>query len=561
MNNCGTLHGLIPIGCSWLKTAVMTICIGMVAIPALAWASPPPDDARRPTAAGQPGVANEVLFDALARLEKSTKQFQSVNPELSRRFAVTLTAREALAAMDEGLLTSAEYVDILIERIEAHPEINAFIHLDTEGAGAAAEEADELRAAGDIQGPLHGLPIVLKDSINTAVMPTTAGTPALEGNQPTVNAPVVQTLVDAGAIVLGKTNLHELSAGFTNNNAFTGSTSNPYALERIPGGSSGGNGAALAAAFAPLAIGEDTGGSVRVPAALTGTMGFRPSTGRYSRAGVVPLSSTLDTLGPMGRDVRDLALADAVITGESMGLEPITVSELRIGVPKAFFRENLDFTVEWAFARVVRRLERAGATLVPADIPQAGEPSLQAFQAISFFEAPRELGAYLAEQDTGVMLEELVGMIASPDVAGLFELAASGAVTEDQYMQVINEALPGLRGLYSEYLEVNDLDVVIYPTTILPAARIGEDETVTINGQPVPTFEAYLHNTHYTPVIGAPTLSLPLGQTREQLPAGGMDIAGRQGDDRRILAVGHAISQILPRVRPPGEIRPRPFPF
>ncbi len=561
MNRNRTLQRILLACRRWQEAAVMTVCTGLVAIPALVWAESPSDNARKATAATQPGVVNEALFDALARLEKSTKQFQSVNPELSRRFAVTLTAREALAAMDEGLLTSAEYTDILIERIEAHPEINAFIHLDVEDARAAAEKADELRAAGDIQGPLHGLPIVLKDSINTVDMPTTAGTPALEGYQPAANAPVVQALLNAGAIVLGKTNLHELSAGFTTNNAFTGSTSNPYDFERIPGGSSGGNGAALAARFTPLAIGEDTGGSVRVPAALTGTMGFRPSTGRYSRTGVVPLSSTLDTLGPMGRDVRDLALADAVITGEPMGLEPIAIPDLRIGVPRAFFRENLDHSVEWAFARVLRRLERAGATLVPADIPQAGEPSLQAFQAISFFEAPRELGAYLAEQGTGVTLEDLVGMIASPDVAGLFELAASGVVTEEQYMQVMNEALPGLRGLYSEYLDANDLDVVIYPTTILPAAHIGDDETVTINGQPVPTFEAYLRNTHYTPVIGAPTLTLPMGQTREQLPVGGMDIAGRPGDDRRVLAVGHAISQILPRVRPPRDIRPRPFPF
>lgn len=545
----------------WRETAVITICAGLVAFPALVWAESPPDHPGKPAAGGQPGIVNEVLLDALARTSGTTKQFQSVNPDLSRRFAVTLTAREALAAMEEGLMTSSEYVDILIDRIESYPGINAFVHLNKEGARAAAAEADELRNAGDIQGPLHGLPIVLKDSINTEGMPTTAGTPALEGFQPTANAPVVQALLDAGAIVLGKTNLHELSAGFTTNNFHTGPTRNPYDFERIPGGSSGGNGAALAARLAPLAIGEDTGGSVRVPAALTGTMGFRPTTGRYSRAGVVPLSSTMDTLGPMGSDVRDLALADAVITDAPMGLEPVAVSELRIGVPEAFFRTNLTFPVEWAFARVLRRLERAGATLVPADIPQAGEPSLQAFQAISFFETSGELEAFLAEQGTGVTLEDLVEMIASPDVAGLFELAASGVVTEDQYMQVIDEALPGLRGLYSEYLDDNDLDVVIYPTTILPAAHIGDDETVTINGQPVPTFEAYLHNTHYTPVIGAPTLTLPMGQTREQLPVGGIDIAGRQGDDRRVLAVGHAISQILPRVRPPREIRPRPFPF
>ncbi len=500
------------------------------------------------------------MVSAPSHAEQQDHPFDTPH-NLMEEVAISLTAREALAVMDEGLMTSSEYVDILIERIESYPEINAFVHLDAEGARAAAAKADEMRANGDISGPLHGLPIVLKDSINTVDMPTTAGTPGLADFQPEANAPVVQSLIDAGAIILGKTNLHELSAGFTTNNAFSGPTSNPYDFERIPGGSSGGNGAALAARFAPLAIGEDTGGSVRVPAALTGTMGFRPSTGRYSQAGVVPLSSTLDTLGPMGRDVRDLALADAVITGEPMGLDPIAIPELRIGVPKAFFRESLAPSVEWAFTRVLRRLERAGATLVPADVPQAGRPSLQAFQAISFFEPSLGLGAYLAEQGTGLTLEELLEMIASPDVAALFELAASGIVTEDQYMQVINDALPGLRSLYSQYLDANNLDVVIYPTTILPAAHIGDDETVTVNGQPVPTFEAYLRNTHYTPVIGAPTLTVPIGQREDQLPSGGIDIAGRPGDDRRVMAIGQAISEVLPKIRPPESIKPLPLPF
>jgi mandelamide amidase len=472
------------------------------------------------------------------------------------RFAADLTASEALAAMDSGQLTSADYVDALIERILAHPEINAFIHLDTEGARAAAAEADARRAHG-MGRPLEGLPIVLKDSINTADMPTTAGTPALWGFIPESSALVAQILTDAGAIVLGKTNLHELSAGYTTNNTFTGPTQNPYDTDRIPGGSSGGNGAALAARFAPLAIGEDTGGSIRVPAALTGTTGFRPSTGRYSAAGVVPLAHTLDTLGPMARNVRDLALVDAVITGDPVELETVSLQGLRVGVPRAYFHDLIDPVVEQAFSRALARLEHAGATLVAADLPGVGELSLQASTVVAFFEAPVDLATYLEEHNTGVTLEQLVAMIASPDVLALFQLA--GSVTEEQYQAVQNQVLPFLRQLYQDYFDENDLDVMVYPSVPLPAPLIGQ-ETVMLNGVAVPIFNAFLHNSHYTPTIGAPTLTLPIGQGPHLLPLGGIDISGVPGDDRRVLAIGDAISRVLPRIQPPTGMQPLPEP-
>jgi len=470
------------------------------------------------------------------------------------RFGVDLTASEALAAMDSGRLTSVDYVNALIERILAHPEINAFIRLDTDGARAAAAEADARRAHG-MARPLEGLPILLKDSINKAGMRTTAGTPALANFTPGSSAVVAQILTDAGAIVLGKTNLHELSAGYTTNNAFTRPTRNPYDTDRIPGGSSGGNGAALAARFAPLAIGEDTGGSIRVPAALTGTTGFRPSTGRYSAAGVVPLAHTLDTLGPMARNVRDLALVDAVITGDPIELETLSLQGLRIGVPQAYFHDLLDPVVEQAFSRALDRLEHAGATLVVADLPGAGELSIQASTVVAFFEAPRDLAAFLNEQNTGVTLQQLIAMIASPDVLALFQLA--GSVTEDQYLLVQNQVLPLLRQLYQDYFNENDLDVMVYPSVPLPAPLIGQ-ETVMLNGVAVPIFNAFLHNSHYTPTIGAPTLTLPIGQGPHLLPLGGIDIAGIPGDDRRVLAIGDAISRVLPRIQPPTDMQPLP---
>ena len=488
---------------------------------------------------------------------QSSANSDRVPQHVTERFAISLSAVDALEALTSGRMTSEQYVDVLLQRIANHPEINAFVHLDPDQAWEAARLADQQRAAGQSLGPLHGLPILIKDSINTAGMPTTAGTPALDGFRPAENAAVVQTLLDAGAFVLGKTNLHELSAGYTTNNSFTGPTRNPYDSDRIAGGSSGGNGAALAARFAPLALGEDTAGSVRVPAALTGTVGFRPTSGRYSQEGVVPLSSSLDTLGPMARTVQDVALADAIITGSPVGLEATSLKGLRIGVPRAHFRELLDPSVERALNRLLERLERSGAILVEADIPGVGELTLQVSGVLVLFEWPRDLGNYLADQDTGLSVSDVASAVASPDVLAVLSLALSGVISEDDYLAVLHGLVPLLRQLYVAYLVDNALDAVLYPTTPLPAPLIGE-EIVTIDAVEVTVFDAYFRISHYAPVVGAPVLSLPLGQNPRGLPLGGIDIAGAPGDDRRILAIGQAVSRVLPRIRPPNSILPRP---
>lgn len=479
-------------------------------------------------------------------------------PHVAEKFAISLSATEVLEAFADGRLTSEQYVNILLGRIAAHPDINAFTYLDPAEARAAARLADRQRAEGREIGPLHGLPILLKDSINTAAMPTTAGTPALGGFKPDNDAAVVRTLLAAGAIVLGKTNLHELSFGYTSNNFFTGPTRNPYDFDRIPGGSSGGNGAALAARFAPVAIGEDTAGSVRIPAALTGTTGFRPTTGRYSQDGVVPLASTLDTLGPMARTVEDLALIDAVITGVPAGLEPFSLNGLRIGVPGTYFRELLDPAVEKALDKVLARLEAAGATLVDADIPEVGDLTVFASTGLILFEVVRDLGNYLAEENTGLSVSDVVSMIASPDVAFVMSLALSEVVSEEDYWAIRNALVPLLRQIYAAYLFDNDLDVVLYPTVPVPAPLIGQ-QTVIVDGSEIPVGDIFLRFGHYIPVVGAPTVSLPIGQMPKGLPVGGIDIAGAVGDDRNVLAIAAAIAEVLPRIRPPEAIRPLPI--
>ena len=206
-----------------------------------------------------------------------------------------LGVAEAANAIRTGEIKAEALADALLARTAAHASLNAFITLDADRVRAAAREADRQRASGASLGKLHGVPLALKDNLDTAEYRTSGGTPGLAGHRPKRNAVIVEALLDAGAIALGKCNLHELAYGITNNNAAFGPARNPYAPDRIPGASSGGTGVAVAARLAPGGIGTDTGGSVRIPAALCGIVGLRPTTGRWSQAGIVPISHTRDT--------------------------------------------------------------------------------------------------------------------------------------------------------------------------------------------------------------------------------------------------------------------------
>ena len=285
------------------------------------------------------------------------------------------TAAEIVAHISSGKVTAVSVVEAALDRAERLKHLNAFIVLNRDGALAAAREVD----AGKRTGVLAGLPIVVKDNINTSNLPTSGGTPALQHARPARNAPSLQKLLDAGAVVIGKTNLHELAFGITSTNLapFAGPVRNPYDTNRIPGGSSGGTSAAIAARITTCGLGSDTGGSTRVPAALTGTVGLRPSVGnggaerRYHDDNqVVPISHTRDTVGPMGRTVADVALLDAVITGAPQAAA-IPLRGVRLGVPACFW-SGLDRDVEAVARAACTRLTANGAVLVDVAIDQGG---------------------------------------------------------------------------------------------------------------------------------------------------------------------------------------------
>jgi len=463
---------------------------------------------------------------------------------------LALTATEALAALAGRRVSAADYVADLLARCAAQKSLNAFIHLDPEAAKAAARRSDERRSAGRA-GPLEGLPLVLKDNIDTALMPTTGGTPALRNHRPKKDAAVAAKLIGAGAVILGKTNLHELAYGITNNNAAFGPARNPYDPTRIPGASSGGTGVAVGARMAPAGLGSDTGGSVRIPAALCGIAGLRPTLLRWPQDGIVPISHTRDTAGPMARSVADLALLDGIVTGAATSEAPAALQGLRLGVPRGYFWENLHPDTAAVSEAALKLLRQAGATLVEADVPDVAALDQAAGFPIALYETIVDLNRYLAGHGTGLDFAKVVAQVASPDVKGILQsLLGEMAVPEPVYREALTVHRPKLQRAYAEHFKRERVEAILFPTTPLPAAKIGEDETVMLNGAAVPTFFTFIRNTGPGSVAGIPGLSLPAGLSAEGLPIG-IELDAPAGADRRLLAIGLALEQILPKLPPP----------
>jgi mandelamide amidase len=465
-----------------------------------------------------------------------------------------LTACDALAQLSQGRTTALALAEACLAGCERLQALKAFVTLDGERVRAAARAADAARAGGR-PGALCGLPVVVKDNIDVAGLPTTAGTPALRGLRPPRTAPVAAALLDAGAVLLGKTGLHELAEGITNNNVAFGAVRNPYAPECIPGGSSGGTAAAIAARLAPAGLGTDTGGSVRIPAALCGIVGLRPSAGRYPQAGIVPISHTRDTAGPMARSVPDVALIDAVITGAAPLTVPASLRGRRLGVPRDPFYLDLDREVEALMAVTLDRLRAAGADLVEFDLPELGR--LYRFAgAISYYEQSRDLDAYLRAAGSTLTTREVAAAIASPDVRHSYETDVLGpaAASADDYREAMQVHRPRLQAAYRECFRDRRVEALLLPTTALPARPIGADREVILNGRPVPTFATYLRNTRIMTVAGIPGLSVPAGLTRTGLPAG-LELDAPFGSDRELLALGAAVERELGGVAAPGARR------
>ena len=464
---------------------------------------------------------------------------------------VEMSAVDAVAGMRGGSMSAEQYALALLDQCERRQALNAFITLDREQVLAAARAADARWKSGAKLGPLHGLPIPIKDSINTKDLPTTAGTPALRDFRPKEDAPIVRLLRDAGAILLGKTNLHELSMGWTSDNQAFGAVHNPYDQARIPGGSSGGTAAAVAARMAPLGLAEDTEGSIRVPAALCGIAGFRPTTFRYPSSGTAPISPLLDQVGPCARTVGDLALFDEVASGNSDAIFAMPLKGIKLGVGLEYWFAGLDAEVERVTDAALRKLQDAGVELVEVEVDELADLIERTTWPIEAHDILRALPEYLRDSGARVTFDEVLAL-ASPDVKALFalfEAGSSGFVTEEMYAGAVETYLPRLRGNFRDCFARTGVAAMVFPVTMTPATLIGEDE-VTIGNNKVSFLTAISRNIAPGSTAGLPGLVLPAGLTKSGLPAS-LEFDGLPGEDRALLALGLSLESVLGRVPGP----------
>ncbi|MEQ9111295.1 MAG: amidase family protein [Rhodospirillaceae bacterium] len=439
-------------------------------------------------------------------------------------------------------ITSEALCEDLCNRIEAHTDLNAYATYDRITLLAQAKEADVAMSLGKIRGSLHGVPVLLKDNINTSAMATSGGTPALVGNLPKTNAPIAARLFKAGALLAGKANMHELSSGGTSANHTFGPVRNPYDKTRIPGGSSGGTAAAIAAGLAPVGLGTDTAGSVRVPAALCGVFGFRPSTGRYSNAGIVPLSRTQDTAGPLAATMEDILLLDRLLAERGTTLASSQDTNLRIGVAEHLI-EAASAQISRIIDDALQRLAKSGVTLVPVDLSSHTDVRRAATVGVIDSEFPDVMRAYLAAHAPDLSLDSLTAKIASPSVKAFTEDRLRKVHDQAAYAYAIGDGLKAYQAVWARLFIDNKLDAIAFPTTPEVALPLAEDDNVMRNGESILSW-FYFSNTGPGSAGRRPGISLPIGLSQSGLPVG-LELDGLPGRDEQLLAVAQTVSNLL----------------
>jgi aspartyl-tRNA(Asn)/glutamyl-tRNA(Gln) amidotransferase subunit A len=484
-----------------------------------------------------------------------------------------LTATQIAGLVARGEATAVEVAQAHLDRIATVDErVHAFLHLDADGALAAARSVDARRASGEDLGPLAGVPVAVKDVLTTKGVPTTVGSRILEGWRPPYDSTIVQRLRDAGTVILGKTNMDEFAMGSSTEYSAYGPTNNPWDLTRIPGGSGGGSAAALAAYEAPLAIGSDTGGSIRQPGAVTGTVGAKPTYGGTSRYGLVAFSSSLDTPGPCARTVEDAALLHAAIAGHDprdstsipAPVPPVVeaaragaggdLTGVRLGLVTEFSGEGSEPGVLAAFREAVDALTKLGAEVVEVSCPHF-QYALPAYYLI----APSECSSNLARFD-GVRFGLRVGDDGTRSLEEVMSLTRDVGFGPEVKRRIMLGTYALSSGYYEAYygqaqkvrtLITRDFtaaferaDVLISPTTPFVAFPFGSR-----TGDPYQMYLADLF-TIPTNLYGGPGISVPCGLS-EGLPVGLQIMAPTMADDR-MYRVAAALESTIGTFTPPS---------
>ena len=485
------------------------------------------------------------------------------------------TIADLQAAMGAGTLTSEKLVQLYLARVAAYdkqgPHINAVITLNPKAVEQARALDRERRARGP-RSALHGIPVVLKDNYDTADLPTTGGSLLLEGSIPPDDAFLVRKLRDAGAIVLAKVNLSEFASGGAHS-SLGGQTHNPHDLTRTPAGSSGGTGAAIAADFAPLGLGTDTGGSIRGPSTANGIVGLKPTHGLLSRDGIIPLALTFDTGGPMTRSVRDIAIGLGAMTGvdaadpatqKSVGkaqtdytqfLDANALRGARIGIARDFLGQDAE--VDWVVEAALSAMRKAGATIVDVRYPKwLLDARTEFYGAIRYPEFAAQIGDYL--KTTGEQypktIAELIDRADSlrsvrADGAGpnpsrwtlMKREAASGGLDDFHYTSIRDNGLPLVRAALEGLMNANHVDAIVYPTNPRRPAQIAA---------PAAEGGGVGSATNFANLSGFPDLIVPAGFTGDDLPVG-LSFFGPAFSEPKLLALGYSFEQATKAIRLP----------
>jgi indoleacetamide hydrolase len=462
------------------------------------------------------------------------------------------TIGEITRLVQERKVTCEQLVYHYFDNIEKQQALNAFIQTDKAAAIQQAQFWDQSIREGHACPALIGVLLAVKDNIHVAGFPNTAGTPALADFRPKTTAPVIQALIDQGAIIVGKSHMHELAFGVTGYNTAMHidgviGTRNAVNALHIAGGSSSGSAVAVAAGMVPIAIGTDTGASVRLPSALNGCVGFRPTVGRYAQADITPISHTRDTAGSMAHCMADIILIDQLIAPSAQPIA-LPARPIRLGI-NAYFWENLDEDVHEQAHTALQLLKTAVIEIIPVDMPDLAQLN----QSISFplviYEGKYDLIAYLKDHEIEMSLEALVEQISSPDVKHIFQQNILPEMIMDEtgqsvpvqplYQKAIQEAQPQLLALYQTTFENHQLDALIFPTSPI-VAPLADEQVSSIE-----LFQRLIRNTDPGSNIGLPGLSLPIGRGKKsQLPVA-LEIDGLPHTDQQLLAIGQALEQIF----------------